>query len=703
MRWVLVILLVCRVAFADDEELYHCTKPPAKVAVSFKPETDLKELASWAMGFTCKNILYDSSLIQRGKKLNAMTPQEMTPDQAWELFLVALRTMGFALVTDGHVQRIVETATVRSEALPMYAGGTGEQVMRYLLKPSHAQPQTLATALSAMKSQAGDIEVVGSILLITDTATHVHDMLDVAKQLDESGGDSSVYAIPVLHADATAVSKEIDQLSTAPAATPGPTGTAAQPAAPPAKIVVDARTNTLLVSASQAGYERIKSIVDRIDLPNEMESGGQMHIYALKAAVAEEVAKTLEAAISGKAAATPAQPAGSGGKPGAAVAPAAQSAIDSLSLEGPAHVIADKATNKLIVTSTGHDFVALKHVIDELDEPRREVYIETVIVNVDTDVTTSLGVSAHGTLPVPGGSGIELGGVQTGALSSTNPASLAGASGLVAGVLGNALTGAAATQLLGTSFPSYGVVFNALSQVNNDAVISAPSIIALDNEETKYSVGKTIPIKKGTIPVSSTNPTGLVTTDIEPVDLTLDLDIKPHISDGDDILIEVKHSQKEEAGAPDPILGPSWTTRTIETRVVAHDQQTVMLTGLTQVKELYNKTKIPVLGDIPLLGALFSYTTKEKVKSNLVILLTPYIIRNRLDIDLIRERHQREQDEFIGSLRALDAMAFHSHVDYRKKRGLVEEIDRAVGAVQDEAAARATLARPVLVQPGRVN
>src|SRR6185503_1773419 len=197
-------------------------------------------------------------------------------------------------------------------------------------------------------------------------------------------------------------------------------------------------------------------------LPNEIESGGQMHIYALKAAVAEEVAKTLQAAISGKAAATPAQPAG---KPGA-TPPPAQAAIDSLALEGQAHVIADKATNKLIVMSTGHDFVALKHVIDELDEPRREVYIEAVIVNVDTDVTTQLGVSAHGTLPVPGGSGIELGGVQTGALSSTNPASLAGASGLVAGVLGNALTGAAATQLLGTSFPSYGVVFNALSQVN---------------------------------------------------------------------------------------------------------------------------------------------------------------------------------------------------------------------------------------------
>ena len=112
---------------------------------------------------------------------------------------------------------------------------------------------------------------------------------------------------------------------------------------------------------------------------------------------------------------------------------------------------------------------------------------------------------------------------------------------------------------------------------------------------------------------------------------------------------------------------------------------------------------MPILGDLPILGTLFSYTSKEKVKSNLIILLTPYIIRNRLDIDQIRERHQREQDEFIGSLHDLDAAAFHTHVDYRKKRGLVEEINRAVGSVDDDAAARAQLAKLPVVQSGSVH
>jgi|HubBroStandDraft_6_1064221.scaffolds.fasta_scaffold11741_4 general secretion pathway protein D len=709
MRLTLAILVVLsRVALAEpDPELYHCDKKPSKVEVSFKPETDLKELVSWAMGFTCKNFMFDPSYVQRGKKINVVTPEEMTPEQAYEVFLVALQTMGYAVVTQGNVLRIVESATVRAESLPAYTGGGGEQVVRTLLRPAHAQPQTLAAALTAMKSQAGDVEVIGSMLLVTDTATHVRDMLDIVKQVDQPGGENGVYTIPIMHADATALAKELETLSStvAPPGSAPPANAAVAATAttiPPTKIVVDARTNSLILSTNEAGYARIKGIVDRVDLPVETETGGQLHIYPLKAAVAEEVAATLQAAISGKAAATPATTPGAA-KPGTAALanPAAPGAIDNLALEGQAHVIPDKATNKLIVMSTGHDFVALKHIIDELDEPRREVYIEAVIVDVETDDTNALGVSAHGVLP--GTNGITLGGVQTGSLSSMNPGSLATATGLVGGVLGNALTSVGATQLLGTSFPSYGVLFQAMAQINHTNMISAPSIIALDNEDAKYSVGKTIPVKKGTLPVSSTNPTGLVTTDVGTQDLTLDFDIKPHISDGDDVLLEVKHSQKEESGEPDPILGPSWTTRTIETRVVAHDQQTVMLTGLTQVKELYLKTKVPVLGDIPILGTLFSYTSKEKVKSNLIILLTPYIIRNRLDIDQIRERHQREQDEFIGSLHELDTTAFHAHTDYRKKRGLVEEINRAVESVEDEASARAALAKVPMVQTGPVH
>src|SRR5580704_19390825 len=126
MRLTLAILVVLsRVALAEpDPELYHCDKKPSKVEVSFKPETDLKELVSWAMGFTCKNFMFDPSYVQRGKKINVVTPEEMTPTQAYELFLTALSTMGYTVVSQGNVMRIVESATARAETLPMYSGGT---------------------------------------------------------------------------------------------------------------------------------------------------------------------------------------------------------------------------------------------------------------------------------------------------------------------------------------------------------------------------------------------------------------------------------------------------------------------------------------------------------------------------------------------------------------------------------------------------
>ena len=231
-----------------------------------------------------------SSFVQRGKKINVVTPEEMTPEQAYEVFLVALQTMGYAVVTQGNVLRIVESATARNESLPTYAGGSGEQVVRYLLRPSHAQPQTLAAALTAMKSQAGDIEVIGSMLLVTDTATHVRDMLDIVKQVDQPGGENGVYTIPVMHADATTLAKELETLSstTTPGSSAAPPATAAAASTiPPTKIVVDTRTNSLILATNEAGYARIKGIVDRVDLPVETESGGQLHIYALKAAVAE--------------------------------------------------------------------------------------------------------------------------------------------------------------------------------------------------------------------------------------------------------------------------------------------------------------------------------------------------------------------------------------------------------------------------------
>jgi general secretion pathway protein D len=366
-------------------------------------------------------------------------------------------------------------------------------------------------------------------------------------------------------------------------------------------------------------------------------------------------------------------------------------------LEGDAKVIADKGTNKLVVMSSGRDFIALKNIIQELDEPRKQIYIEATILEIQTENDLEFGVSEHGTASTSNGT-VLVGGIENGSLSSTSAAGLASLTGMLGGVLGPALS---SSSLLGTSFPSYGLVFRALGTNSNARILSAPSIIALDNEEAKYQVGTNIPYTKGTLPISAVNPTGLTTTNIDRKDLLLELDIKPHISSGDEVLLEVKHSNSDLV-SNDTVMGPTWSTRTIETRVVVKDQQTVVIGGLMQDKNRSDISTVPILGDIPLLGYLFRYTKKSKIKTNLLVMLTPYIIRDQLDLEQIRARRMRQQDEFIGAMHSLDGMKLDRAVDYTRKRGLVEDINRSIQAVDDEAAARATLVRPPSVPPGPV-
>jgi general secretion pathway protein D len=142
----------------------------------------------------------------------------------------------------------------------------------------------------------------------------------------------------------------------------------------------------------------------------------------------------------------------------------------------------------------------------------------------------------------------------------------------------------------------------------------------------------------------------------------------------------------KDIGDRDPQLGPTWTERKVKTNVVVRDQQTIVIGGLMQDRIIYSASKIPFLGDIPILGYLFKFTHKEKKKTNLLIMLTPYAIKDQFDLQQIVERKVRERAEFLRSFRSLDDRRYLPQIDYRRKRGLVEEINRSVQQVEQDAA-----------------
>ena len=706
---ILALVVSSRVASAapelpvagEDEALYSCKSRSGQVAVTFKPDTELKDLLTWVMGFTCKNFVLDPRIVSTGKKVTVIAPNKMSATQAYRVFLVALSTIGLTVVPKGSALRIVEAATARHDTVPLVGKGSPdptEQVVRYVYRPSYAQADTLVQAFTALKSDAGDVQLVGAVLLITDYGNHVRDMMSLAHLIDVPGGSDGIYTIAVQHADATKLADRITAilgLTSKPApASPTPAPAAKDAVGVPSRVLVDERTNTLIVAGSEAGYLRVKALVERLDISLDVEGGASIHVYRLGSAIAEELAKTLNEAISGQPAkaTTPAVP-----------HPASPAPADALgtALEGQVRVIADAPTNALIVMSSGRDFLAIKDVIHELDQPRRQVYIEALILEVGVSNGLDAGVSAHGGTP-DGAGGLALAGVQMPSLSSLDTKSLQGASGLVGGVVGTALEGSQAVLGLGTSIPSYGVLFQAVASHTNTNVLSAPSIIALDNAEAKYKVGTNIPYKKGESVGGVGSLEGSVSTQIDRKDLLLELDIKPHISIDDSVLLEIKHDAADLADTTSA-LGPSWSTRSFETRVLVKDQQTVVIGGLMQERDSVITTKVPILGDVPLLGYLFRYTSKTKRKTNLVIMLTPYIIKDQLDLEAIRQRKAREQDEFTRSFGTLTAMRYRPTMDYRRKRGLIEEINRVVGDIEQERAARASVLRPAAAKQGLID
>ena len=703
----------------QDDPLYACGKRTGPIAVTFKPETELKDLITWVMGFTCKNFILDPRIVSTGKKVTVIAPLKMSQAEAYNVFLAALSTMQLTVVPKGNVMRIVDSATAKSETVPIYKGGmppNQDQVVRYVMRPQHSSVETLRAALDSIRSPAGSVGVAGNLLIITDYASQVRDMMSLSRSIDVPGNSDGIFTIPVKYADATQLATKLNEIlgitggaaatqgrPPAPPGTPGaPRGGEEVAGAVPSKIMVDDRTNTLIVVSGEAGYLRVKALVSRLDIPLETEGGSAINVYALQNALAEELATTLNNAFGQQ---QPRQGQGRPGVPGAPTQPPVSGIGDGTSLEGQVRVIGDKATNSLIIMGSGRDFLAVREVVKRLDQARRQIFIEALILEVQISKTLNVGTSSHGGYPTARGDLI-LGGVQTPDLKSLNLSTLISATGLVGGLIGAPLENS--QTFLGTSIPSYGILFQALATQANSNILSAPHVIAIDNEKTEFSVGNNIPYKAGLsfggfgLPTSGQQVPGSIGQNIQREKLNLTLNVTPHISANDAVRLEIEQETKD-IGGNDPELGPTWSERKLKTQVVVHDQQSVVIGGLIQERDIYGVTKVPLLGDIPLLGYLFKYSKKEKRKTNLLILITPYIIKDQLDLQTIRERKVRERDEFVRSFTTLNEMKYQPRIDYRRKRGLIEEINRSLLSVEQDLEIMRSMGARQGVQEGGID
>jgi general secretion pathway protein D len=452
------------------------------------------------------------------------------------------------------------------------------------------------------------------------------------------------------------------------------------------QIIPDERTNKLIVVASPAAFERIQSLVRELDIPTAGTE--RINVYPLENANAEEIASTLQTLAQGTSS-RPRSPVPSVPTPGARPGGTAGGGSAEL-FAGEVKISADKGTNSLVIIASQADYRSLVRVIRELDKPRRQVFVEAVIMEVNLNRDNQFGLNLHSgySLNTPLGQGSGIVGTKyttSGLPPSFSLANLASFGGFLAGLQGPVIP---ELKNLGIDIPAFGVVLHALQQSSDANVLSTPHILTSDNEEAEITVGQNVPFQSGFTP--SSLGTGIGTTGVPgtgnsasllgalgglgslyaPItrqNVELKLTVKPQINESDFIRLTITE-QTEEIASTDPVLGPTTSKRSAKTTVVAKDQETVVIGGIMQDRTIESVSKVPILGDVPLLGHLFRDTTRKKTKTNLLLFLTPYIIREQSDFRRIFERKMAERQQFVEQFYGQVA-GYDVPVDFSRKNG----------------------------------
>jgi general secretion pathway protein D len=708
---------------AGEKEFNSCKKFPAGkriVKLNLKPDTELGDLISWISSITCKQFLLPGTIPANSKKVTVVAPELITPEEAYRLFLGALDSVGLTVAPSGKFLRIIETNRAKTSSIPFSNEEGelpgGESYVTRLVRVENSDANEVAQVLGRLKSEQGDVIVFApqGALIITDTSANLSRMLRILREIDQPGTGEKVWIITIHNTGASEMAQKLADIFQV-AQIGGKKGGGAPPPQGKAKpgdlttemmiskIIPDERSNQLIVIANERAYARVLQLVRKLDVP--IPGGdGRIHVYYCEHANCDELAQTLGAVtgvtVTGATGART-RSRGQSNQPAPAPTPAGGAQQQNFLFEGDVRINFDRPTNSLIIVSSLTDYQSVRRVIERLDSPRKQVFVEAMILEVTLDKQRELGAAWHGAKP-QNMFGLSEPSLIVGGLNASKtifPASSLGET-MLAGVLGPVLTPDEARSL-GTSttttvdIPSFGVLVKAL-QTNSDVdVLSNPHLLIMNNEDGEISVGSRVPFPVSTLGLQGAQgttgtPIGFGNfgfPNVQREKVALELKLTPHVNEHDVIRLEVDEKISELAPSPasgGQNLGPSTSERTAKTIVVAKDQQTVLIGGLMSDKVINSVTKIPILGDIPILGFFFRTSVKKIVKTNLIIALTPYVINDQSDLRRVLEKKMKERREFIERFGGQERASLDATIDYRRKRGMLEEINRATREIEGE-------------------
>ncbi len=622
-----------------------------RVSLDFR-DIELPDLIQTISELTGRNFIYDETV--RGRA-TIISPDPMSLEQAYHLFLTVLNVKGFTVVPAGPVNRIVPLRDVREQTLPLAVRDREfppeQHVTRVVPLQNLDASAVAATVLAPLVPKTSSVVAYppSNTLIITDTAANIERLMRILRQMDHPRAFDLLEVIPLQYADATEVAQILTQvLAGGPPATPARRARAAVAAAPGAaegsRVIPYARTNHLVVMATEDDMITIRQLVARLDQRTAQVHAG-IYVYYLENADAETLATTLNQIITGiRAQAAP-----------PARRPAAAPAVEPPGERAPAletvAITADKPTNALIINSTPEDYETLQGIIRQLDVRRRQVFVEALILEISMDATKQLGASLQGVISTGGGDGVIFGATQ-GSVLGPSPTTLAAAiDGIRLGGISRLITvtGPDGNQI---TVPALSALIDLSKSTGDVNILSAPRLLTSDNEEAEIIVGQNVPII--TQRLTDAAGVGLAqSVAVERRDVALTLRFTPQITEGNmvrlNVLQEITNIAPTAVGNVDQV-GPTLTKRLIRNTVLAEDGRTVVLGGLIDSNETERITKVPLLGDIPGLRWLFRNTRKDERKTNLLVFITPTIIRDPSDLSQVTRQSRENMELFKAGL-----------------------------------------------------
>jgi general secretion pathway protein D len=609
------------------------------VTIDFN-DVDINLFIKYISELTQKNFIVDREV--KGK-VTIISPTRISADDAYRVFESVLEVHGFAAIPSGSVIKIVPSVQARSKNIATVREGelpAGEdKVVTQIVSLKYANAEEVKNLLTPLVSKNSVLiaHAHSGMLIITDFYSNIDRLMDIVRAVDVPSDSEEMVIITLQHASAETVAKAVSQLFVA---TPAQKGVRPETV----KVIPFERTNVLIVFASKGSVQRVRQLVARLD-EDVPRKEGNLRVLFLQHANAEEMVKVLMNLPDDK----------SGGKGGEGSGGKATSAPSTPAISRDIKIVADKETNALIITGPREEYEVVEDVVKRLDIPRRMVYLEALIMEVKVSKNFNIGVQwANGDAnAIAGFSGN--GSAPYNILKQMTPTTADDGTTTTTGTLPAGFTLGVlekGIKIGDVTFPNIGAVVNAYKSDADVNVIATPQILTTDNKKASIKVGENVPYITSK---NTTSGTQQDYTNYEYKDVATTLTITPQVNQAEVLRLEIGVEVIKLKGT-EATDTPSTFTRTAETTVVVHNEETVVIGGMIGQDTNNGEYKVPLLGDIPVVGWMFKSRGNTEEKTNLYIFITPRIVENPAELADV----------------------------YQKKRATMEAVHRQPGDIADQ-------------------